>query len=78
MKIEIDKCTFLNGAMGWRLGVITAERVLGGDVTMDDIQGYGPVLLIEWSRIVDGEVHCCVTDCMGKLVRKYSYKYPWL
>lgn len=47
-RIKTNKCTLANGAMGWRLGSITARKVLGGDVTLDDIQGYGPVYY--WSN----------------------------
>lgn len=61
-RIKTDKYTFLNGAMGWRLGVITAERVLGGDVSLDDVQGYGPVYY--WVN----NNGCCSTDWKGDVL----------
>lgn len=48
--------------MGWRLRVITAERVLGGDVTLDDVQRYGPVYY--WVN----DNGCCSTDWKGNVL----------
>lgn len=63
MRIRTDKYTFLNGAMCWRLGCITAEKALGGDVTMVDVDGYGPVY--HW----ENKNGYCQTGWMGCLLR---------
>lgn len=74
-KIKVDKYTYLNGSMTWRLGVRTAEKTLGGDVSLEDIDGYGPTL--EWTRQAGGYVYGCKTNWKGELLEEYTYCYPW-
>lgn len=61
-RIKTDMYTFMNGAMGWRLGVRTAERVLKGAVTMIDMCEYGPSYTWENANGI------CKTDWKGNVI----------
>lgn len=62
MKIRVSMQSYMDASRGWRLGVATAERVLGGSVTLEDVQGYGPVY--HWSN----DNGYCTTDCKGNVL----------
>lgn len=61
-RIKMDQASYMDANRRWRLGVITAEKVLGGDVTLNDIQGYGPVYY--WSN----DNGWCSTGANGNVI----------
>ena len=61
-RIKMDKASYMDACRRWRLGVITAEKVIGGDVTLSDFNDYFGTM--EW----EGPKGYCTTDFRGNVL----------